>query len=268
MSEPPAAPQPPAGPATGSTPLAATSSMPLVSPEPPSPPVSPWAAGEAVARQAPPAEATETYGLEALGQGSLGAQRHARRWADAMATIGLLVCAGAVLAAASPALGRAFTPDPPVAARRGVAQAMRLRGLQAGSLQDGLPSAGREPELGVEPPGMAPAEDPLGGAGRIAPGLESLGKWRGDGLALPGGADPDRRAQGEDEAAPRYRLGVASSSAVVRERPERGAEVLAEIAAGDVLLVAAAVEGWLYVALATDRGTVVGWVPRSDVVLP
>jgi hypothetical protein len=35
-----------------------------------------------------------------------------------------------------------------------------------------------------------------------------------------------------------------------------------------VLLVAAALEGWLYVAFATDQGTVVGWIPRPDVVLP
>jgi hypothetical protein len=155
-----------------------------------------------------------------------------------------------------------------MAARRGVAQAMRLQGLQIGSLQDGLPSEGREPEAGFERSGLAGDEDPLGAPSRSGPGLESLDRWRGDGLARPGGAEPGRGTQGDDDKAPRYRLGVATSSAVVRERPERGAKVLAEIAAGEVLLVAAAVEGWLYVALATDRGTVVGWIPRADVVLP
>jgi len=185
-----------------------------------------------------------------------------------MATIVLLVCAGAVLAAASPAIGRAFSPDPPIAAHRGVAQAMRLRGLQLGSLEDGLPSEGREPAAGAEQPGVAPDEDPLGGASRSGSALERLGKWRSEGLGRPGGGEPERGAQGEGENAPHYRLGVATTSTAVRERPEREAKVLAQVAAGEVLLVAAALEGWLYVALATDQGTVVGWIPRPDVVLP
>jgi hypothetical protein len=241
------------------------------SPSAQSPPasISPWAATGATAPGTEPAaEAGNGLGLDAASAEAPELGRRSRRWADALAAIVLLVSAGAVLAAASPAIGRAFTPDPPIAAHHGVAQAIRLRGLQLGSLEDGLPSDGREPGPGAQEPGGAADQDPLGGASRSGPALERLGKWRSDGLGRPSSGEPERGAQGEDENAPHYRLGVATVDTVVRDRPEREATVLGKVAAGEVLLVAAAVEGWLYVALTTDQGTVVGWIPRTEVVLP
>jgi hypothetical protein len=216
----------------------------------------------------PVAESTEGLGLDATSAEAADLGPRSRRWTDVMVAIVLLVSAGAVLAAASPAIARAFTPRPPMAAHRGVAQAMRLRGLQLGPLEDGLPSDGREPGAGAGERGAAGEQDPLGAGSRAGSALDRLGKWRSEGLGRPESSDPERATQAEDENAPQYRIGVATIGTELRERPDREAKVLGRVAAGDVLLVAAAVEGWLFVALKTDQGAVVGWIPRNDVMLP
>jgi hypothetical protein len=228
-------------------------------------PVSPWAGAEPAEQAAEPSAAeAERLGLDPARAMTADPGRPSRRWADATTAVLLLVCAGAILAAASPAIGRAFTPEPPRAARRGVAQAVRLRSLGLGSLEEGLPSEGHDALAVEEQPSGAGQDDPFGGPGRAGSALERLG--HGFGHAGVGASEPG--AAGEDDGAPRYRLGVATIGTVLRDRPDHQAAVLAQIASGEVLLVAAAVEGWLYVAFATEQGTVVGWIPRAEVALP
>jgi hypothetical protein len=223
-------------------------------------PVSPWAHDAGAAPPTPPPAAA---GLPEPG-------RRSRRWADAAAAIALLVSAGAVLAAASPAIGRTFSPEPAVAARRGLGQAIRLRGFALGAPAEGPSGEGRDVAPDLEERGESRDGDPLAGSDRGGPALERLDPWRRDGRGRPRaeGAEPGAQAQGGEDGAPRYRLGMAAVGTVLRERPERDGAVLAQVAQGEVLLVAAAVEGWLYVAFSTEQGTVVGWVQRSEVVLP
>jgi hypothetical protein len=263
--EPP--PPPPAAPP------AAPPAPPAPPAAPPTPPPSPWAAdGGVEPTPPPPAAATSDLALDPTAAGLPEPGRRSRRWADATAAIVLLVSAGAVLAAASPAIGRTFSPDPPTVARRGLGQAIRLRGLALGAPAEGATGEGRDVAPDLERRGESQYDDPLGGSDRAGPGLERLDPWRraerGRATDRAEGAEPGARGQGGEDGAPRYRLGMAAVGTVLRERPERDGAVLAPIAQGEVLLVAAAVEGWLYVAFSTDQGTVAGWVQRSEVVLP
>jgi hypothetical protein len=176
----------------------------------------------------------------------------------------LLARIGAQIEQQEPIVGALSPPDQQLERPIDHRDAVRLRSLGLGSLEEGLPSEGHDALAVEEQPSGAGQDDPFGGPGRAGSALERLG--HGFGHAGVGASEPG--AAGEDDGAPRYRLGVATIGTVLRDRPDHQAAVLAQIASGEVLLVAAAVEGWLYVAFATEQGTVVGWIPRAEVALP
>lgn len=183
----------------------------------------------------------------AAGRHTADGDDPARRLTDHLTMVVLVAMAAALVASAAPAVAGSLLVERPRGARLGIARALRLQGYAVGP----LPSVGAEGEPSATTPAAGEGFDPLGIGSLLAPAARSAAE----------------RAEDDGEA-DRVRLGFARAPLELRAQPELGANVLAEVEAGKLLMLGPTRGPWVVVAYAGEHGTIVGWVQHSQVHIP